>query len=357
LGAVFSLGLIASFAVLGLIVLLGGKAWGELFGNVWFLGTIVVVLTVLAFSMFGTFTVGLPSWMYAVTPRHDTYTGNFLFGILTAALSTPCTFGMFLGLLVWAAKQPPVLGTLMVTTVGAGMAFPYFILSAFPGLARRFPRTGPWSEVVKQMMGFLLLISAVYFARRFIEGAVGERAYWWTLFAVILASGVFLVARTNHYAKSGTPRIVGGVLALLIVVPSFLWVWRVTHPPIDWRPYSVAALEEARKSGRPVMVEFTAAWCGNCLALETTVFHDEQTVAAIKAKGVLTLRADLTQASAPGWVLLKQVNAVGAIPFTAVYMPGATEPLTLAGLYSTPDLLKALAGNVAQVSPVKASAE
>jgi thiol:disulfide interchange protein DsbD len=342
LGAVFSLGLIASFAVLGLIVLLGGKAWGELFGNAWFLGGIVVVLTVLAFSMFGTFTVGLPRWVYAVTPRHDTYTGNFLMGILTAALSTPCTFGMFLGLLVWAAKQPPVLGTLLVTTVGVGMAFPYFILSAFPQLARRFPRTGPWAEIVKQMMGFLLLVSAVYFARRFLEAWLGDKAYWWALFAVILAAGIFLIARTNHFAKSATPRIVGVVVALLFVVPSLLWVWRVTHPPIDWKPYSVAALDEARKTGRPVMVEFTAAWCGNCIALETTVFHDPETVKALKEKDVLTLRADLTQDTAPGWPLLKQVSRVGAIPLTAIYLPGANEPVTLGGLYSTPDLVGVL---------------
>jgi thiol:disulfide interchange protein len=356
LGAVFSLGLIASFAVLGLIVLLGGKAWGELFGNAWFLGSIVIVLAVLAFSMFGTFSVGLPQWMYAITPRHDTYAGNFLFGILTAALSTPCTFGMFLGLLVWAAKQPPVLGTLLVTTVGVGMAFPYFVLSAFPQLARRFPRTGPWAEIVKQMMGFLLLVSAVYFARRFVEAWVGERTYWWVVFAVVLAAGVFLVVRTNHFAKSAMPRVVGAVLALLFVVPSFLWVWRVTHPPIDWKPYSVAALEQARKTGRPVMVEFTAAWCGNCIALETTVFHNPEAVRAIKEENVQTLRADLTQESAPGWPLLKEVSRVGAIPLTAIYLPGAKEPVTLRGLYSTPDLVQVLKKGKVMPSNTTASA-
>jgi thiol:disulfide interchange protein len=342
LGAVFSLGLIASFAVLGTIVLIGGSAWGELFGNAWFLGAIVFVLTAMALGMFGTFNVGLPGWLYAVTPRHDTYMGNFLFGILTAALSTPCTFGMFLGLLVWAATQPPAVGVSLVMMVGAGMAFPYFVLSAFPQLARRFPRTGPWAEIVKQMMGFLLLVSAVYFARRFLEALVGEKFYWWILFAVVLGAGIFLIVRTNQLARSVVPRIVGAVVALLIVVPSFLWVWRVTHPPIDWRPYSAVALEEARKSGRPVLVEFTAAWCGNCLALETTVFHDARTVAALKEKKVLALRADLTQKTAPGWSLLKQVSPVGAIPLTAIYGRDSKDPVTLTGLYSTDDLIGAL---------------
>ena len=187
-GAMFSAGLIASFGVLALLVVVFRVlAWGELYSNAWFSLGIVAILLVMAVSTFGFFTVNLPPAVYGITPRHDTYVGNFLFGILTAVLSTPCTFGMFLGLLVWATRQPAAIGTAMLMTVGAGMASPYFALSAFPEVARRFPRTGPWSEVVKQMMGFLLLGTAIYFARRFLSPVTGQtgsggsclRCLWW----------------------------------------------------------------------------------------------------------------------------------------------------------------------------------
>ena len=93
-GAAFSLGVIASFAALGMLVVVWKSfAWGELFSNPWFAGRWSVILAVMALNMFGLFTVNLPSGMYSFSPRHDTYVGNFLFGILTAALSTPCTFG------------------------------------------------------------------------------------------------------------------------------------------------------------------------------------------------------------------------------------------------------------------------
>ena len=93
-GAIFSLGLVMTFAALGLfVVVLRVLNWGELFANPWFLAGIVVILAVMGLSMFGVFTVGLPTSVYRFTPRHDTYLGNFLFGILTAILSTPCTFG------------------------------------------------------------------------------------------------------------------------------------------------------------------------------------------------------------------------------------------------------------------------
>ncbi len=142
-GLVFSLGIVLVFAVLGLLVVVWQTLnWGQMFGNPWFLAAIVAILIVFGLAQFGTFSVGLPKAVYSITPRHDTYIGNLLFGILTAVLSTPCTFGMFLGLLVWAAAQPWQIGLTLLIDVGAGMAFPYLVLSAFPEVARRFRAAG-----------------------------------------------------------------------------------------------------------------------------------------------------------------------------------------------------------------------
>src|SRR5207237_10886296 len=136
--------------------------------------------------------------------------------------STPWTFGMFFGLLIWASQQPASIGLSLMIMVGIGMAFPYFVLSAFPELARKMPRTGPWAELVKQMMGFLLILSAIYFARRFIEQALGDKVFWWTLFAVVLAAGIFLVARSIKFSKTRIGPAVACVIAILFVAPSLL---------------------------------------------------------------------------------------------------------------------------------------
>jgi thiol:disulfide interchange protein DsbD len=226
--------------------------------------------------------------------------------------------------------------------VGLGMAFPYLILSAFPELARRFPRSGPWPLLVKQMMGFLLLASAVYFSRAFLQEWFGDKAFWWVLFGVVAAAGVFLVLRATQFARTYIGPIVATAIALLFVAPSLAMTLRITNPPIDWQPYTEQALAEAGKSNRPVLVEFTAAWCGNCLALEATVFHDERTVQALKEMKVVTLRADVTKPDAPGWKLLRQISPIGAIPLTAIYHPGAVEPVQLSGIYTVEDLLSAL---------------
>jgi thiol:disulfide interchange protein len=343
LGAIFSAGLIASFGVLAiLIVALRVINWGGLFQQTWFTLIIVVVLTVMAVSLFGFFTVNLPGGLYRFTPRHDTYTGNFLFGVLTAALSTPCTFGMFVGLLTWALSQPASIGVGLIMTVGVGMAFPYFVLSAFPEAARNFPRTGPWAEVVKQMMGFLLLAAAVYFAQPLYSRFVSESAFWWTLFAVIAAGAIFLVTRTMQIAPRVRPRAIAVCVALLIVAPSFAVTRRLAVRAFEWEPYSEQTVAQARASGKPVLIDFTATWCGNCHYIEGFVLHDPKVIDAVRDRGVIMIKADVTYDGTAAGALLDKLDPARAIPLTALYLPGSDQPKLLDGIYNSADLINLL---------------
>jgi len=65
--------------------------WGDWFQKPWFVWPVTAILVLMGLGMFGLFTFRLPLGVYTLEPRHDTYIGNFLFGILTAVLSTPCT--------------------------------------------------------------------------------------------------------------------------------------------------------------------------------------------------------------------------------------------------------------------------
>lgn len=343
LGTVFSAGLVLFFLILAtLIVGLHVIAWGDLFKKTWFTVTIVGVLTAMALGTFGFFSVAVPARLYAVSPKHDTYTGNFLFGMLTAALSTPCTFGAFVALLAWTLTQPTWVGFALFTAVGVGMAFPYFVLSAVPEVARKFPRTGPWAEVVKQMMAFLLLATAVFFAQPLISRYLSTTAVWWTLFAVIAAGGLFLISRAFQLSPHFRARLIATAIAVLLVLPSFALVRRLTSRPYEWQAFSQRALDDARVAGRPVVIDFTADWCGNCHWLEATVLHDPKIVSAVRDRNALMLQADVTHDNAPGQPLLTELNPTGSIPFTAVYASPTEKPSTLDGIYNVDDLLKLL---------------
>ncbi|QOV90062.1 protein-disulfide reductase DsbD [Humisphaera borealis] len=342
-GLVFSLGVIASFAVLGLlVVVLRVFTWGEIFSNPWFSLTLVLILVAMAANMFGVFTVNLPAGAYMFTPRHDTYFGNFLFGILTAALSTPCTFGLFVGVIAVALNQPPVVGLLLVSTVGAGMASPYVVLSALPELARKFPRTGPWAELVKQSMGFMLLAVAVFFAKGWLERVTGAPAVWWMIFAIVAAGGLFVIVRCLQYGKTRVAPIAGTIVALLIVAPSFYAAKLLAVKPYEWQAYSETALAAAQSSNKVVLVEFTASWCSNCHALEALVLNDREIQRTVQDESVAMIKADLSAKDAPGWQLLKEKLKAEGVPLTVIYSPTLTEPIQLAGFYSVGDLKAAI---------------
>ena len=348
LGVVFSLGLLSVFAVLAFLVVVQGHLWGELFSSGWFVWSIVTILIVMAAGQLGAYAVVLPQQVYSYVPNHSSLTGNFLFGGFTAILSTPCTAPMFVGLLIWAAQQPTWLGIALVMTVGLGMAIPYLVLAAFPELGRKLPRTGAGSELVKQFMGFLLLAVAAYFAfGRLTEG----NSYLWAVFAVVAAGCIFLVVRTVTLTHNTRGITASTVIATILTSAMLYFTLSLTaqgQHRIAWKPFSQEALEQALQTNQPVLLEFTANWCANCKELESRVFTDARISQTIRDLHVLPLRADLTRASAPGWVKLKQINPSGGIPLTVIYSPTLKKPIQLSSIYTTENLVTALKTAVPQ---------
>jgi thiol:disulfide interchange protein DsbD len=339
LAGVFSLGIISVFAVLSIVILFRHRNWGEQFSNPYFAWGIVILMFVMSLAMFGAFAILLPKRVYEFAPRHDSYMGNFGMGILTAVLSTPCTAPLFPPLMLWASAQPRSVGVPAMLMVGVGMAFPYVLLSAFPEMARRFPRVGPWSELVKQMMGFLLLGAAVFFASgQLLHGAT----MWWPMVAVAAIASLYLMGRSVQLSKNALPVAISSVLAVLML-GSTIWIAVfMSTGGVNWTPYSDEALAQARAAHKIALVKFTANWCLNCQTVEATVYHDKNAIQALQEHDVVMLKADLSKEDAAGWPLLKKLNPTGGIPLTAIYAPGSDQPIQISSVYTTQTLLRVL---------------
>jgi thiol:disulfide interchange protein DsbD len=338
LSSVFGLGIVAVFAVLAIFILvLHTITWGQQFANPWFAWGVVILLALMAAWMFGWLNFNLPGGVYSFSPRHDTYVGNFEWGVLTAILSTPCTGPLFPPLMLWAQSQPTYVGLPAVMMVGVGMASPYIILSAFPELARKFPRVGPWAELFKQMMGFMMLGAAVFFAAgRFLHG---QQLYWSLVPVAALAAGYLLVKTVKNGA--GVRGIVIASCLALVMIGSTSAIAATFISPVTWQAYSDQTIDAARPK-QIVLVKFTANWCLTCQYIERSVYHDKTTAAALAKYHVLSVKADLTDRDAPGWKRLKELSSTGGIPLTAIYVPGQEKPIILASVYTTDTLLKTL---------------
>lgn len=348
LSALFGLGIVTVFAVLAMLILVWkGLTWGQQFSHPAFAWGIVVLMVVIAAWLFGLFNFDLPAGVYSFSPNHTTYWGNFLWGILTAVMSTPCTGPYFPAVMIWAQSQPAWLGVSIMIMVGVGMAFPYVILSLFPQVARSIPSGGPWSELFKQMAGFIMLGFAAYFA----AGRFTTSGAWWATVPVALLAGFYLMARTAQLSKAP---IAAGISAAVSVVPVTVMALIAAQfsgllqknsgatNGVQWVEYSDQVLDTARKSNQVVLVKFTASWCLNCQTIEGTVFKDERTFAALRKHNVVTVKADLTSNKAAGWPRLRQLNPTGGIPLTAIYFPGKEQPEVIASIYTTDTLIAAL---------------
>ncbi|WP_428387905.1 cytochrome c biogenesis protein CcdA [Mucisphaera sp.] len=345
LGLVYSLGIVLAFFVLGLLVAglisgLDALEWGQIFSYPPVSAGLGVIIVVMGLGMMGLFSFRLPSSVYALNPSSDTAMGNLLLGVLTAVLSTPCTGPMLGATIAWAVKQPAALSLGTFVAVGMGMAAPYLLLSAFPGLVDRLPRSGPGSELVKRVMGGLLIAVAVFFFGPLIPG----RLEWWVIAGLIGATMLYMVWVGWGLSRRWVTRVATVAVAVVVTGSGYLMASVLAgSSPVPWQTYTVAAFEQARADGKHVLLKFTADWCGNCHYLEGTLYRRSEVVGYFDDPDYVAFKVDLTASDAEGWPLQRELGGGGGIPLAAVYHPGQAEPdRVLQGLYTLDQLLAEL---------------
>ncbi len=351
LGLSMSAGVVAFWLGIGVLIasLTGFTAVNQLFQKPLFTIGVGVFIAVMAVGMCGLFAVRLPNWVYAVSPKHDSHVGSFGFGIMTAVLSTPCTAPFMGAAAAWAALQPA--GTTLTTfgAIGAGMAAPYLVLAASPGLVDKMPRTGPASELIKQVMGLLMLAAAAYFVGVGVVSLTADGTskpstlYWWGVAAFLAAAGGWLAYRTVRITpRVGRRAVFAGLGVALIAAAGGLGVSSIEKkPPIDWVYYTPQRFEQALADGNVVMMDFTAEWCLNCKVLEATVLNSQAVIEALRDDRVVAMKVDLTGNNVDGNAKLKAVDRV-TIPLLVVFAPDGAEVFK-ADFYTPEQVVAALA--------------
>lgn len=324
-----------------------------IFGIWWVTGLIGVIIAAMGLGIMGWFSINLPQKVYMVNPKADSVSGSFMFGVMTAVLGLPC-FGFVAGaLLAGAATMEPWQVMIIFTALGVGMAFPYLVLTLNPGWLSAIPKTGPASELVKQVMGLLMLAAAAYFlGTSFLAIASGQgwalpwwgkSIHWWVVGLLALAAGGWLLIRTISITKRALNLIAFSVLALILAGGGIGAAANQTSHSYHnfWVSYDPDSFDEALESGRVVVLDFTAEWCLNCKTLEATVLSRNPVKPLLLSSDVVPMQADLTAMSAPGWAKLKELKQTG-IPLLAVFEPENPDPIWLSNAYSGSQVVDAI---------------
>lgn len=370
LGAFMALGVIAFWLALGVpaAFISAFADPSRLFGIWWLTACIGVLIGVMGLGILGLFSINLPQAAYMVNPEAESPAGSFFFGVMTAVLGLPC-FGFVAGALLPAAAAFGPGSTIVVfAAMGIGMAAPYFVLAAKPQWLDRLPRTGPASELIKQVMGLLLLAAAAYFIGSGMialvqdEPYIGTLLHWWAAAIFAALAGLWLIYRTFQITRSTGRRaafslvglVLGGLAIALAQVRTSSVREKYEHQqaalgaaagsgplvPGIWLPYSPELHERAVTEHKVIVMDFTAEWCLNCKALKAAVLDRAPVKPALESSGAILLEVDLTSTKAPGWKTLRALGQTG-IPLLSVEGPGIKDPW-LSNAYTPDQVLAAL---------------
>ena len=338
-GVAYTAGVMVATLALG-AVLLALRAAGEAVGWAFQLQEPAVVVALLALAVAITANLaGLFDLPAISLTRSGEPAGAFATGLLAAFVATPCT-GPFMAAAMGAALLLPWSQALLLfAALGLGLALPFLLLGFVPRLRRMLPRPGPWMETLRKIMAVPMGLTAVALA--WLCWRIGGA--WFAGGAIALALMV-TVAFTALWRPRRPGRMIAGFAALFAVMAALALPRALAAPPetgvqgvILARPFSEAALAEARAAGKPVFVWFTADWCLTCKVNERIAIEREETRDAFAKAGVVALVGDWTLRD-PAITRYLSAHGAAGVPLY-VWYPAGGEGEVLPQLLSTTELL------------------
>jgi thiol:disulfide interchange protein/DsbC/DsbD-like thiol-disulfide interchange protein len=354
-GLLFGAGVLVSFWALaaGLIALrAGGESlgWGFQLQSPGVVAFLAVLMFAIGLNLLGVFEIGgRLAGATGSLDRQRGASGAFLSGVLATIVATPCTAPFMGAALGWALAQPAAAAPAVFTALGVGMATPYVTLSLFPAWMARLPRPGPWMETLKQVLSFGLFATAVWLVWVFglQTGMDGVALLLGAL--TLVAFAAWVIGRWRWTNISPRLRLMTRGIALGAVLLAVLAVTtgsRQASPMMSpagyaWEPFRQAAVDEHLASGRPVFVDFTAAWCLSCQVNKRVALTVPSVERAFEERGVARLRADWTHRD-PAITAALEAFARSGVPLYVLYPGASREPILLPEILTPGIVLAAL---------------
>jgi suppressor for copper-sensitivity B len=323
-----SAGIVTAFLILAAALVAlkqagGVIGWGIQFQHPWFLVMMTLVLLLFAANLLGWFELPLPAWIGRIAGAEHGHglTAQFFTGMLATLMATPCS-APFVGTAVTFAFSRGASEIFMIfAALGFGLALPYLLIAAFPGLAGLLPRPGAWMIWLRRILGVMLAGTAVWLvtilSAQMSAGALAVAGAGLALLVLFLALRGKLPARG---------RVAGAALGAVIAIAAAFLPGASRGPvtTIDnlWQPFAETEIAGLVQSGKTVFVDVTADWCVTCIVNKQLVLDVGASAERLRRPEVVPMKADWTK---PDDNIARYLASFGryGIPFNVVYGPAA----------------------------------
>ncbi|MBS0849102.1 protein-disulfide reductase DsbD [Citrobacter sp. JGM124] len=322
LAFIYIQGMALTYTALGLVVAAVGLPFQAALQHPYVLITLSAMFVLLAASMFGLFTLQLPSALQTrltlISQRQQggSVYGVFAMGALAGLICSPCTTAPLSAILLYIAQSGDLWlggGTLYLYALGMGL--PLVLVTVFGN--KLLPKSGPWMESVKIAFGFVILALPVFLLERVVGDIWGLRL--WGMLGAAFFLWAFITSLSVSKPWARVLQIIFLVAAMISVRPLQDWVF---SPPSTQNEQAhlnfihienvaglSSALEKAQQAGKPVMLDLYADWCTACKAFEKYTFSDPKIQQALS--GMVLLQANVTANNEADQALLRHLNVLG----------------------------------------------
>lgn len=356
-GLAYTGGVMLSFLALGGAMLAlraagAGLGWGFQLQSPGVVAALAALFTLIGLNLVGVFEFGraAPSSVCSAQAKHP-LANDFLSGVLAVVIASPCT-APFMGVsLGFAIGLPAAQALLLFAALGFGLALPYLVAGFVPAIARLLPKPGPWMHTLRRLLAFPMFATVAWLVwvlgqQSGIDGAG-------TLLALLVCMAAIVWALT---LRGRTRMVIAGVLiAFTAVLTAAIGrnVLQLVEPATlasagpqgaagqRWQPWSAERVAELSGAGRPVFIDFTAAWCVTCQYNKKATLADAQVLADFDTRQVAMLRADWTRRDPAITAALTALGRSG-VPVYVLQAPGKP-PVVLTEILSKDEVRAALA--------------